>query len=349
MSTLSSAGETPVQNLKSQRRGCLFTIRRVLKWTAIVLIALIVTGVGYQTVATQLDKRNYAPRGELYTVNGRQMHIVCRGEASDDSPTVILQAGGGADSFYWYWVQNQLAQKTQVCAYDRAGMGWSDPADTPRDPVTIVGELHALLQAASVQPPYVMAGHSYGTNLVRVYTAQYPGEVIGLILVDSYSTPLVDQSQLDQAMPAYYAAAAPLWLMYRLGVARFVMANELPAMGFPPEMVPEMAALRAHNQVLDTDIGEKGLPGYMALAQASAEAEDMGALPEAVLWASESYASYDKDFMAEVAAYSSNSVTRVIQGANHGSVLGNEQYARQVSDAILDVINSAETGQPLGQ
>lgn len=81
--------------------------------------------------------------------------------------------------------------------------------------------------------------------------------------------------------------------------------------------------------------------------QASEAAEDLGDLPLAVLWASESYATYDRAAVNAVATFSSNSMTRVIEGANHGSILGNEQHAQQVSDAIRDVMEAAQTGEPL--
>jgi pimeloyl-ACP methyl ester carboxylesterase len=347
MSTVASANETPVEVQSDQRkRGCVLYVKRTLKWFGIALAALVLLGVGYQTLATEIDRRTYAPRGDLYTVNGHQMHMICAGEGS---PAVILQAGGGADSLWWYWVQNQLAEHTEVCTYDRAGLGWSEPADTPRDPVTIVGELHSLLAEAGVQPPYIMAGHSYGAILARVYATQYPQEVTGLALVDSYTVDLVEQSELDNSALPYHVATGSLWVMQRLGVTRFVLPAQVEAMGYPAERIPEMVAVRARNQTLDTDIGEKGLSIYLTLARASVAAGDLGDLPVAVLWASESYANYDRDAMLEVAAYSSNSVTRVIEGANHGSILGTEQYARQVSDATLDVMEAALTGEPLAQ
>ena len=127
------------------------------------------------------------------------------------------------------------------------------------------------------------------------------------------------------------------------------MPRELQAMGYPSDLIPEMVAVRARNQALSTDEQEKGLSGYMAMAQASADASNMGDVPVAVLWASESYANYNKDLMAEVAAFSTNSVVRVIAESNHGSILGEEDKAQQVSDAILDVIEAARTGEPLAQ
>lgn len=72
-----------------------------------------------------------------------------------------------------------------MCSYDRAGQGWSDPGPEPRDGEHIAQDLHALLQNASIPGPYVLAGHSYGGLFVRAYAAYYPGEVVGLVLLDS--------------------------------------------------------------------------------------------------------------------------------------------------------------------
>jgi pimeloyl-ACP methyl ester carboxylesterase len=330
-----------------RKRGCLFYVKRVLKGIGILLVALVALGMGFQSIAAELDKRNYPPQGQLYTVNSHQMHIVCTGETVDDSPTVILQAGGGAESLWWYRVQNQLARHTRVCAYDRAGLGWSEPTSAPRDPVTIVSELHILLDEAGVQPPYIMAGHSYGAILARVYAAQYPGEINGLALVDGMPISIVDQSEIDNASAAYYAVYTSMWAMARLGLLRFNAASNFEVTGYPAEIVPALAALNARPQTLETDKEEKGVGIYLTLAQASAAASYFGDLPLVVVWASESYINYGEANSAEFSGYSSNSTTRVIDGANHLSILGNEPYAQQVSDAILAVIDAAQTGQPL--
>lgn len=112
------------------RRGCLFYVKRGLKWFGIALIALVVLGVIYQAIATETDRRAYLPSGQLYTVDGHQMHMICTGEGN---PTVILEAGGGHFSAAWAWVQVAVAQSTRVYAYDRAGYGWSEPGPEPRD------------------------------------------------------------------------------------------------------------------------------------------------------------------------------------------------------------------------
>jgi pimeloyl-ACP methyl ester carboxylesterase len=334
------------------RRGCLFYVKRGVIGFGIILIVLVVSGVAFQSIAVALDKRNYPPPGQLYSVNGHSMHISCKGEGD---PTVILQAGGTADSMWWYWVQNQLAEHTRVCAFDRPGMGWSEPTTEPRDALTLVGELHTLLEEADVRPPYVMAGHSWGAVLTRIYAAQYPQEIEGIALIDSallYPKHFADQAAFD-AWQATFAGQQPLFgAMMRLGLPRLTDPTIFQNAGYPPEVARELVAVRSRNEVIDTDF-EEFQAEMWALTKASAAAENLGDLPMAILWALETWKSQDVYLTelpaarAEISTYSSNSMTRSIAGADHVSILGNEQYAQHVSDAILDVIEAARTGQRL--
>jgi pimeloyl-ACP methyl ester carboxylesterase len=84
----------------------------------------------------------------------------------------------------WHLIQPELARFTRVCAYDRAGFGWSEPARRPRTAQAMTEELHELLRAAALPPPFVLAGHSYGALVCQLYAARYPHEVGGLVLVD---------------------------------------------------------------------------------------------------------------------------------------------------------------------
>ena len=343
--------ETPNAE-KPHKRGCLFLLRRGLKWLGILLVVLVIAGVVFQAVATEMDKRNLSPRGQLYSVNGHQMHLYCTGEGS---PTVILEAGGYAESLWWYRVQVQLAEHMQVCAYDRAGLGWSEPGPAPRDPVTIVGELHTLLSEAEIEPPYVLTGHSFGAILVRIFADQYPEDVDGLVLVDSgllRPAHFGSDAEFNEWKSGNDVLQAILWGMSRVGLMRLTVGGDFGSWGYPPEIVPQLVALRSTNQAFDTYYAE-GFPVRPALNEAAAAAVEFGDLPIAILWAGEQPLQRPADLEAfeqekqRMAAYSSNSVTRDIDGANHGSLLGNAQYAQRVTDAILDVIEAAQTGEPL--
>jgi pimeloyl-ACP methyl ester carboxylesterase len=102
---------------------------------------------------------------------------------------VILDAGLGEFSAHWVRVQQEVSDTTRVCAYDRAGMGWSEMGPEPRDARLITSELHTLLDKAGIEGPYVLVGHSFGGMYMQTYAAHYPEEVAGVTLVDSSTEP----------------------------------------------------------------------------------------------------------------------------------------------------------------
>ena len=46
-------------------------------------------------------------------------------------------------------------------------------------------DLHRLLAAAGVEPPYVLLGASFGGMLAYLYANTYPDEVVGMVLLDA--------------------------------------------------------------------------------------------------------------------------------------------------------------------
>jgi pimeloyl-ACP methyl ester carboxylesterase len=152
----------------------------ILLFWLIVLLA--VAGILYENISEARDRRFNPMAGKLVDVDGRKMHIDCTGEGS---PAVILDSGLGDSYLSWEKVQSPIAKFTQVCSYDRAGIGYSDPSDHPRNSRIIAQELHGLLQAAQIPPPYVLVGHSMGGYDVRLYASLYRNEVAGMVLVDA--------------------------------------------------------------------------------------------------------------------------------------------------------------------
>ena len=116
-------------------------------------------------------------------VGGYELYYICVGEGS---PTVILEAGNGNDTSVWDLVMLYYQKYTRTCAYDRANLGRSDHAPKPRTYGEMNGDLHALLQNAPIEGPYILVGFSMGGNLVRLYAGQYPEDVVGVVLVDSF-------------------------------------------------------------------------------------------------------------------------------------------------------------------
>src|SRR5258706_7187226 len=131
-----------------------------------------------------MSVQTYPPPGQLVDVGGYRLHIICAGEGG---PTVVPEAGLIGLALSWSLVQPEVAKFTRVCAYDRAGYGWSDPNLIGIHPTSqrLVHELHTLLVNASIAGPYVLVAHSFGGLNVRLFANQYPNDVIGVVLIDS--------------------------------------------------------------------------------------------------------------------------------------------------------------------
>ena len=155
--------------------------RRWLLYPVIAMMALAAVGGGYETVSGALDE-DFPMPGQLIDVGGHSLHLSCSGSGS---PTVILEPGAGGMSSVSAWITPAVARDTRVCVYDRAGRGWSEPADSPQDGAQIATDLHTLLERGHVPGPYVLAGHSFGGLYVLTFAARYPDEVAGMVLVDS--------------------------------------------------------------------------------------------------------------------------------------------------------------------
>lgn len=137
--------------------------------------------------------------GQYVTVDGRRLALYCTGNGS---PTVILEAGLGADHTNWALVQPAVAALTRVCSYDRAGLGASDGIVVGRTGADVAADLAQLLTQSGERGPYVLVGHSFGALFVRLYTAAQPADVIGVVLVDAVHETWWDRAQALLPPPA---------------------------------------------------------------------------------------------------------------------------------------------------
>jgi pimeloyl-ACP methyl ester carboxylesterase len=137
-----------------------------------------------------------------YDIGGRSLYLACAGHGS---PPVIFEAGLGGTSASWTTVLFSSRPVSRVCVYDRANLGSSDPAPTPRTTADVVEDLHALLATAGIEGPYVLVGHSFGGLAMRLFAATYPEDVAGLVLVDA-TPPELEDEIIPLAAPGERAA-----------------------------------------------------------------------------------------------------------------------------------------------
>jgi pimeloyl-ACP methyl ester carboxylesterase len=169
-------------------------ILRVLAGIVLVLIAYVALG-GAMTAMTGAP----TPRGQLYDIGGgRRLHMICAGPAKTDGPTVLLEAGAFGFSADWGVVQDRLAARgVRSCAYDRAGLGYSDPGPKPRDGLAVEADLEKLLAAAGEKGPFILCGHSMAGLRLRLFAARNPTLVKGVVLVDA-TTPEAMENKVMQ-------------------------------------------------------------------------------------------------------------------------------------------------------
>jgi pimeloyl-ACP methyl ester carboxylesterase len=156
--------------------------RASLAGLCLFAVSLAIAGALYEMIGRWRDAHRFPQRGHLVEAGSIRMNIDCSGQGS---PTVILESGSGGPSVDWLMVQPEVAKFARVCSYDRAGYGWSDSGPEPRSALQIARELKRLLQAAGERGPYVLVGHSMGGYDIRVYTGQYPNDVVGVVPVDA--------------------------------------------------------------------------------------------------------------------------------------------------------------------
>ena len=145
-----------------------------------ILVALLAAGILYQRAGVARHRRHFTPPGVRIDV-GHHLHVICRGHGG---PVVVLESGIAASSLSWALVQPAVAAFTRVCAYDRAGLGWSDPPSQPCTFDRIIDDLSGVLTRVVPDEPYVLVGHSFGSFVVRAYAMRHPHRVAGLVLVD---------------------------------------------------------------------------------------------------------------------------------------------------------------------
>lgn len=316
--------------------------RFVFIYPVLAVLLLAAVGGGYETIRETQDDSAYAKPGQLFDVGEHELHISCTGSGS---PTVVLEAGlGQAAAEIAGWIQPGVASTTRICAYDRAGSGSSELADSPQDGIAIATDLHTLLTEAEIDGPYVLAGHSSGGVYVQVFAARYPEDVAGVVLLDSQPPDALEN------LPGYAGEYSAIRSTYalgpslaRVGLLRLIYASV--ASDLPPEAWAEARASMStatHNRGVRDDV--VGLKAALAQAQALTT---LGDKPLIVVTAVEDAHEGWLPLQDEMATLSTNSDHRVIQEATHATLIEDRADSAISIQAILDVVEAVRSGTAL--
>lgn len=357
-----AAGTTARGATPRRRRGIGRRIVRIVGWGAAGVAGLLVVAVGVTAVLDAVDRRRITPPGDLVELaDGRRLHVeVTPGpqggadapDGAEARPTVVLEAGSGGFGATMDWLRQELAEHTSVVVYDRAGYGFSDPADGPVTAASVVADLHEALGVLGVEGPLVLVGHSLGGGYARVFAAEHRDLVAGLVLLDPVHEQQLDRlpasaaEQLEEAQQQL--AVAPM--LARLGVFRLADPQAEIVAALPEDAGAQhrarsvtAAGMRAYGEevaVLPDLLAEVG-----RVDAADGSDPAYGGVPVRVLSASEPGEGETSDarevmdtLHRELAERSPEATHGFIAGSDHLSMVVDAEHAREVAAVVADLL-----------
>ncbi len=197
----------------------------------------------------------YAPPGRLVRAGESVLHLRTSGAGA---PPIVLEAGIAATSLSWALVETALAGLSTVVSYDRAGLGWSGPARTPRLPGIIASELREGLAELGLAPPYLLVGHSFGGIVVQRFAGLFPKDVTGLVLVDPLQPaefcPLTAGKERMVERGASLARRGAI--LARAGIVGFSLRVLLSGNRWIPQIAARLTSGRGGSGLTDRLVGE---------------------------------------------------------------------------------------------
>lgn len=330
-------------------------LKRIFQVLGLLLVLIILAGLIFRLVGPE----PHQPEGEFVEVNGVQFHINISGE-KNSKPTLVIEGGGGLSTEYYHWLSKGLEDSLRVVRYDRAGLGYSEASDTPRDAETIARELHQLLEEAGESPPYILAGHSLGGPYIRVFTQLYPNEVVGLVLIDATHP---DQATRFNAAPeSSFRFKSAIWglkvgvFFADAGVLGLLESFSQPM--FAAEGLPDELNERTRDYLRDGKClraYSRELKNYHKTLKQAKEANQFGAIPVRVFTAieinKESYRERGIDpdkYLNEIieahkeyTTLSSNGKQFLIDG-NHNTTFTKKENADIICKEVLQLLDEIE-------
>jgi pimeloyl-ACP methyl ester carboxylesterase len=206
-------------------------MRKMLIAVAVLLAVWI--GAGAAMVAAAGPFR---PSGVYVDIGGRKLRLVCAGPAAGATPSVWMEAGAFGLAADWAAIQDKLsARGIRSCAYDRAGLGWSDPGPKPRDSDAIVGDLEKLMAAAGERGPFIIMGHSMAGLHTRLFAARNPDKVAGLVLIEATTPEQIGSPQTTRFLSAFTSISRVAAASATLGFTTPLYWKYGDRIGLPPQ------------------------------------------------------------------------------------------------------------------
>lgn len=295
----------------------------------LALLPVVIAACGSGAPASTTSSPGTSASTELVTdadVGGRTMHLVCVGPTDTGEPTILLEAGGGGDYLTWAEILPVMQSTHRLCAYDRAGLGQSEPpAEASRTAADQVADLRAMLDVAGVSGPFVIGAHSDGATVATLFTQAYPDEVVGLLFVDPRG-PRVTAEWLD-ALSARAADEPASVTDFRDGLGTFETDPSLN-----PEHLHLQASFAEAAAALDAPGPLFGDRPVGVLSAETTPGPQLGLPPELAATVDEMWAAGQQDLADESTA----GFRETVSGAGHEIQVDEPQAVIDALERILD-------------
>lgn len=210
-------------------------MRRMLARMLIGLFVVIAVWIaaGWAMVATAGP---FTPSGRYVDIGGRKLRLVCAGPEASATPTVWMEAGAFGLAADFAAIQEKLTAKgIRSCAYDRAGMGWSDPGPKPRDSEAMVGDLEKLIAASGERGPFILMGHSMAGLNTRLFAGRNPEKVAGLVLIEATTPEQIDNPNTTKFIAAFTGVSRIAAVSASIGTTLPLYWTAGDRIGLPPQ------------------------------------------------------------------------------------------------------------------
>lgn len=281
------------------------------------------------------------PRGQMVDIGGRRLRVVLAGERGR-APLVVCEAGAFGSSADYAAVQAAVTPRLRTLAYDRAGLGRSDPGPEPRDSRAITDDLKALLEALGEPPPYVLMGHSMAGVHVQMFALRWPDQVAGLVLLDA-----LPPEAMERRMAASFVKGAQrLGAVARTGAVLRLAGLTAPLFGDAVGLRGDARKdkLEAFGSPAHNHWSAQEIDRWLADAEETRSLGELSReLPVAVVTAGRSPPPW-KRMQAAPAHRSRSGYAENVAGAGHASLLGPKHCAAVVR--ALDFVVKAALATP---
>jgi pimeloyl-ACP methyl ester carboxylesterase len=322
--------------------------RRIVIALLLTFVAAPAAGWTYDQYATRRDARRFPPPGEFVLAGSRRLHYVCAGSGN---PLVLFEVSGFSNSMSFRDARSALSRRTRVCAYDRAGIGWSDPGP-PEIPVSMLADdLGVVLNELEPDRPVILVASSIGGVIAEFFARRHPERIAGLVFLDAGNSYAIVRLRENKRAALASTACGGVRVAGAVGLLRLFdpwnlrdqeteqAARSASLMYGSKPWIMLCGMVRAGESTLREFSEAPPLPRDLPVTALSAETREALLPPAMASWIDMgSSAAALRETHQRLAQGSDYGVWKVVPGSDH--LIASSQ-PQAVVEAVIDMINAS--------